>query len=926
MVDSSERDAPTAAPVAEPDRDHLTNSVPQAPTRPNTGGGRLPAQLTSFVGRQTELTDLRRLLGDHRLVTLIGPGGVGKTRLAQQLADGLADETWWVDLAPIADPGLVANRVAHTLRLPDQPGHSPTDTLIRFIADRQLLLVLDNCEHLLDGCAALITTLLAADPGLTIITTSREPIGVPGEATWPTPSLSLTDEAVELFTQRARLVRPDFVGNGADAEPVAEICRRLDGLPLAIELAATRVRARSLTEIVDGLHQRFDLLTGGARTTVARHQTLRASVDWSHDLLSEPEQVVFRRLATFLGGFDLDAAHAVAGEADLPRHQILDHLIGLVDKSLVAADNTQQNTRYRMLETVRHYALEKLAAAGESETMRLRHRDHYTALFENRASTGHRWQIEDAEAEISNLRSAFTWSRTHGGIDFAARLAAALLPLWIHSRSLEGLAWLDSILTDSTAATPAIRSRALADKTIIATWNGDYSGIDTAEEAVALARELDDPALLAWALTACGAIYGFVPEIALPYFDEAIALAPTLNDASRMSRIFALQAYAAFVAGDATMVYRAAEKGRELADGIGDWAVRRLCLNCIGYAHMLNGDLAKAVAHARESGTEPEAEHDPWFNSKRLLILSEALARQGDVTDARAAAEGSLTAAASLVAYNQSISLGALAEALLAAGDVPAALAASESARAADALPQTMAIIGNPIARAALAAGHVAAARRSVDEALAVASGAHRTMLLEIRVRVAIAEGKIEQAVQDAHDALETAAQAAAYLGVPEVMECLGTLAIDSGGYRDAARLFGSAAAIRERIGTVRYRIYDAVHNAAVAKLREMLQKKDFEKAWAEGSGLSTTEAIARTQRALNQTRYARNRPSSGWAALTPAELNVARLVGQGLRSKDIAEKLFISRRTVDSHLNHIYTKLGLSSRLQLAQEVARNA
>ena len=255
---------------------------------------------------------LRELLCENRLLTLTGAGGAGKTRLAIQVAAQLtgefSDGVWCVDLAPITDPELVPLTVARAFGLPDQPGRSTMDTLTRFIADRQMLVVLDNCEHLLDASAALVNALLGTAAGLTLLATSREPIGVAGEVSWRVPSLSLRDEAIELFADRARRARPDFAVSDDNAATVAEICRRLDGLPLAIELAAARVRALSLAEILESLHDRFRLLTGGARTAVRRQQTLRASVDWSHALLTEPERVLFRRLAAFLGGFDLEAA------------------------------------------------------------------------------------------------------------------------------------------------------------------------------------------------------------------------------------------------------------------------------------------------------------------------------------------------------------------------------------------------------------------------------------------------------------------------------------------------------------------------------------------------------------------------------------------------------------------------------------------
>jgi class 3 adenylate cyclase len=324
------RDLPRPEHVVQMCHPDLHNEFPPLRTSDVGVAPHLPAQLTSFVGREAQMADVRRLLGDDRLVTLTGAGGIGKTRLAVQVATQMAAESgdgvWYVDLAPIADPTLVALTAARALGLPDQPGRSTTDTVLRFIGNQHMLMVLDNCEHLLDATAALTTALLGACPRLTVLATSREPIGVPGELTWRVPPLSIVDDAVELFTDRARHARPDFTITGDNAAIVSEICRRLDGMPLALELAAARVRALSPPEILDSLHDRFRLLTGGARTAVRRQQTLRASVDWSHALLTEPERVLFRRLAVFMGGFDLHAAQPIADDEELHRHQVLDLL------------------------------------------------------------------------------------------------------------------------------------------------------------------------------------------------------------------------------------------------------------------------------------------------------------------------------------------------------------------------------------------------------------------------------------------------------------------------------------------------------------------------------------------------------------------------------------------------------------------------
>ncbi len=279
--------------------------------------------------------------------------------VAAQLTTEFGDGVWYVDLAPITNPVVAPVTVARTLGLPDQPGRSTMETVVRFIGEKTMLLVLDNCEHLLDACGAIVVELLGACPQLTIVTTSREPLGVPGELSWRVPSLSVADEAVELFADRARRARPDFVVGEDNAMLVAEICERLDGMPLAIELAAARMRALSLRQILDSLHDRFRLLTGGARTAVRRQQTLRASVDWSHALLTDAERVLFRRLSVFASGFDLEATQAVGASSEIERYQLLDVLRLLVDKSLVVADDLPNGMRYRLLETVRQYAQDR---------------------------------------------------------------------------------------------------------------------------------------------------------------------------------------------------------------------------------------------------------------------------------------------------------------------------------------------------------------------------------------------------------------------------------------------------------------------------------------------------------------------------------------------------------------------------------------
>ena len=812
----------------------------------------LPMQLTSFVGREAEISEVRQLLADHRLVTLTGAGGVGKTRLAVQIATQIVaasgDAVCYVDLAPIVDPDLVPLTVAHAFGLPDQAGRSTMNTLTHFIADRHVLVVLDNCEHLLDATAALIAGLLGKCPRLTVSATSREPIGVAGEVIRRVPCLSVAGEAVELFTDRARQVRPDFTLTNDNAAAVTEICVRLDGLPLAIELAAARVRALSLGEIADGLHDRFRLLTGGARTLLRRQQTLRASVDWSHALLTQPEQVQFRRLGVFMGGFDLDAAHAVATDGDLRRDQVLDQLTLLIDKSLVVAEDIRGHTRYRLLETMRQYALEKLVESGQARAVGNRHRDHYTALaarLDTPPADGFARLVDLAVIEIGNLRAAFTYCRENDDTERAMQLASSLQPLWAtRGRLREGSAWFDAVLTAQPtdhAVASAVRARALADRAGLDAMMRQQT-MEQAEQAVAIARDIGDSALLARALTSCCAITTDRPHIARPYFTEAIALAQSLGDRWMLSDIHGWQAYGAIVAGDPIAARAVNEQGGKLADAIGDGFNSRRCRAGLGWAQIMQGELASAVAQFDKVLSEAEAAQDVISLILGHMGRSYALAYQGETRAALAAAGATVAAAAEVGGLAESAAHAALATAAVAAGDVVAAQRASEVII--KNVTTQGAINVQRMAQVALADRDVVAARRWADEAVSTTAGWHHMLALTTRARVARANGEDQQAKRDIQAALACGAVIQARVGVADILECLAQITCDCGDFRKAASLVGAAERFRECIGEIRFSIDQASYEASITTLRKAMTEHKFACALTDGATLSPDEAV----------------------------------------------------------------------------------
>ncbi len=435
----------------------------------------LPKQLTSFVGRERELVELKRLLPKGRLLTLVGAGGMGKTRLALQLAAEVSgayrDGVWFIDLANLGDPALVPSSIAQVIGVHDTPGRPLLDSLCTSLSGRELLLIVDNCEHVLESVSRTVHALLQSAGGLVIVATSREPLALAGEQTYGLSPLSLPDaaaavpallrsEAVQLFVERVRYRQPDFTINVGNAAAVSQICRRLDGVPLALELAAARMDALSVEQIVARLEDRFRLLSKGSRNALPRQQTLRATVDWSHDLLTAQERSVLRRLAVFQGGFTLEAATRVTGDEGAAELDLIDTIARLVARSLVLAEFGGIGVRYRLLETTRAYAQERLEEAGEVDGIRRRHAEVLVAFL---APAHHHWQtlphdhwMATYAPELDNVRAALQWAFGRGGVaSLGVALASASGPLWMEvAPGGEGHQHLRDALQAAPAQTP----------------------------------------------------------------------------------------------------------------------------------------------------------------------------------------------------------------------------------------------------------------------------------------------------------------------------------------------------------------------------------------------------------------------------------------------------------------------------------------
>jgi predicted ATPase/DNA-binding CsgD family transcriptional regulator len=907
--------------------------------------GNLPVQLTSFVGRTAELAQVTALLAGSRLVTLTGSAGCGKTRLALQAAAGLAgnraDGAWLVELAGLSDPAQVAEWIAAALPVPRHGSFAEPANVAAAIAARDLLLVLDNCEHLIRGCAEVAECLLRGCPDLTILATSREPLCVPGEVTLRVPSLSFpptsaaakpTDiagyDAVRLFLDRAGRARPGFELTDSNAPAVADICAQLDGIPLAIELAAAGARVLTAAQIADGLHDRLGLLGGGARTAAPRQQTLQASIGWSYELLLPPERQVLRLLSVCVGGFTLEAAEAVGSDSDIEARQVLGLVSQLADKSLILADGEGSDGRFRMLESIREYSARRLAEAGGDGRASERHFEFYLGYARRRPDERDDPYRQRLRADYPNLRQALEWAAGRKD-QRLLELATLLVAYWsVSTRLAEAQRWLRTAIAASPASDMALRARALGGLAQVAGLAFDFpTAAKAGAQSLSMLRELDDKPGILQALTSLGFIAAPLaePDSGRRYLTEAVALAGELGDEPGQAYALALIGRAAINRpadrpGARVSVHRAIEISRRC----GDVRAEGTAVVELGVLSALDGNPADAMPYLEDALPLLRACGEAFFRSLCLVCMVHCLAIVG-------AAERAAEACAELDEITAELGAATLyyvhwarGWAAFCRGDWDTAI---QAYRAELTYPGPVGLAGLPVATLAwsqLLAGDARQAQQTLDEFLAANDPARTCPALPLAARamVAQAQGDLGQAGDAAHQALSAAPDDP--FGKLTMWTCLAVVAAvsaDTGSLLLAARLAGAASRLAGEMGMARL----PPHALLVEHVREACQQSMSEDAYtlavAEGARADLPEALAYASRG----RGSRRRPASGWDSLTPTELRIAAAVTDGLSNPQIADRMFISRRTVTTHLTSIFRKLGISSRAELAAARSRN-
>lgn len=890
-----------------------------------------PSELTSFVGREPELAELADLLRSRRLVTLTGVGGCGKTRLAARLTSSLRD-VWpepavEVDLGPLADPRLVCTTVAAAAGVSLEPGGVELAALVAALSRRRLVLWLDTCEHLLASTAELVESVLTACPEITVLATTREPLGLSGETVWRVPPLRPA-ESVRLFEERACLVVPDF-DTARDPEGVAAVCARLDHLPLAVELAAPWVRALSLSQIAEGLDHAFELLVEGPRNTAARHRTLMASMTWSHDLLTEAEQRLFRRLGVFSGPFTVEAATAVAGDEEtagsfgIP----LRGVTRLLDASLLLTVEVQDELRYRMLDTVRQFAGERLEAEGESDAVREAHLDYHLALAE-RAQAGMAEDQDRWAAVLAAHRTDLAAALDRGlapdrpDPDKGRRLVAAMAQGWLVGGEIDhGLRAVGRALGARPADRTGLTARLQAGRALLAMAAGQLQEVtDAAERGAALAGELAERDIRG----RCRAASAFA-RFFVDFEDCAATAAAARADATAGDDVFAadwagvLEAYSLVTRGRN-------DEADELARRVVERARRRRDRFCGGFAAgvTIYTELTRGrVAHAVESGYRALELATPLGDYFATGTLSgntaHALAVSGDLAGALRLLEPVVDA---LSRAKEADAVGLVAPLGLThlwLGDLDEALGWFH--RGVDRLRHRE----RDWTAARCIPGLVGVLRRlgRVREAEQWAVRGHRLLadfgapfeaadLLDEHARL-VADDPVR--ARELHlRALTIRRDHQVPLGNATTVDGLSEIAFAGGDTAEAIRLSAVADAIRSAMGHPRPPADARAHADLVARLRADAGTARFEQLWAQGQHADPGVVV----RTLVRGRGPRGDAAGVLGLLTPTELEVSALAGQGMSNPEIAERLYMSRSTVKAHLAHVYAKLGVANRTAL--------
>ena len=898
------------------------------------------SSFTAFIGREHELSEIGSLLArGKRLVTLTGIGGIGKTRLAAQVAADAGElgwpEVWFVELGPLGNPDLVDGTVLETVGAGPQSSRSALEATVEHLRQAEGLLVLDCCEHVLEAARSAAEALLRGCPSLSILATSRSPLGVGGEVVWSVPPLAVdagsstmakdVPDAVRLFIDRASLVEPSFERAEQVDPAIEEIVRRVNGIPLAIELAAARSRLLSLRQIADGLADHLHLLSGGPSGSEPRHQTIRASLDWSHDLLSPPERALFARLSVFSGGFDLEAAEAVCAGGLVPADEVLDYLAGLVNKSLVTVEQRSGRKRFRLVDFVRQYATERLTADGGTLVVAASHRAHFRTVA-GRADR-ELWALAHSglarlDDDSPNLRAAIDDGCAHAPEDALAIVGALALYWRERGRLAEGIAATEQSLAAAPAPT-AGRALALAKLATLTFRRSDFGRTQTAgAEALELGRAVGETRSQAHVLATLGCLLIFMdPRSGDPMLVQAVELAQLSQDAIALSDAATCLAFSHHFQDNPAQMQQAVEMALDVAQRIGFDSDIRWCLWCSAHGALAAGEMESARELARRALELPSGGDLLGPNcAVEVMALIEAVTGEPERARARAQAELDRSQQEAVRLGSEAL-MHALAVAALAGDDL--GTARHWASLVYEQESETMGYLAwhaqEVLMGAALADGDGAAARAH-SEYIAVIAGrlGNRRALAIARAglaRALLLDGDDEEAEALAHDALEQFADNGWQLGALGALQLLGAIARHQGQHERAARLLAAAQAERASRGVVAFPFERRWLERDLATCHEALGA-EAARVLADGAGLGLEGAVAYARRGRGQRAGA----SCGWASLSPVERQVVALATQGLSNPAIAERLFISRSTVKAHLSHAFAKVGVSNRTELAR------